>query len=80
MQQGEFENLIGRDLEEWQFTNIKIVYDYYPGLNIPNEMAELYKTGGDILIKDMMSRALRIKDLEEHIAKDLKALEYIKHN
>lgn len=75
----EFENLLDRQVTEEQYIDIEMVYMYYPGIENKEQLAQLYKIGGDPLINDMMERSLKVKELEERIRADRMVLEALKH-
>lgn len=79
MMKSEFENLLDRQVTEEQYNRIETVYMYYPGINNKEQIAQLYKIGGNPLINDMMERALKVKELEERMQADHRMLEDLKH-
>lgn len=79
MMKSEFENLLDRQVTEEQYMDIEMVYMYYPGIETKEQIAQLYKIGGDPLINDMMERAFKVKELEERMQADRMMLEALKH-
>ena len=79
MMKSEFENLIDRKVTDEQYIDIEMVYMYYPGIENKEQIAQIYKIGGDPLINDMIGRAFKIKDIEEKMQADRMALEVLKY-
>ena len=84
----EFVELVGceyNEITESDYQIIETVYTYYPKIENKKHISELYKTFGMILINDMYSRAVEIKEMEKKIfkmkselSKELEKLENLK--
>ncbi len=70
MQKHEFEELIGETITDNQYQIIEEVYMWHPSIKNTSgkeEVAELYKSFGMTIFRDMHKRACRIRALEESI-------------
>jgi len=67
MMQDEFEKMIGKTVTPEDYSNIELVYTFYPGDMMKQVFADLYKAGVMVLIGDMLPRAKKIKDAENEI-------------
>lgn len=65
MMQVDFEEILGKKVTESDFRMIEVVYMWHPSNLSKEAVAELYKKFGMALIKDMMPRADKMKELEE---------------
>ena len=67
MMQDEFEKMIGKTVTPEDYSNIELVYTFYPGDMMKQVFADLYKAGVMVLIGDMLPRAKKIKSAENEI-------------
>jgi len=68
MMKQEFEDKLGAAVTQAEYELIEIVYMYYPGINYASEIVSLFKIGGMLLIKDMLTRAEKIVELENKMS------------
>ena len=67
MTQSEFETLIKSTIPTEDYLVVEEVYMYYPNVKDKKTVADLYKTFGMVIFKDMQSRAEQIMKLEQEI-------------
>lgn len=70
MMKTEFEDLIHGVVTDEEYELIETVYMWHPAIrNISGkeEVAELYKSFGIIIFKDMYPRAMKLKEIDEEI-------------
>lgn len=70
MMKNEFEEMIGGSVTDEEYQLIEEVYMWHPAIRTASgkeEVAELYKSFGLIIFKDMYTRAMKVKDIEEEI-------------
>ena len=67
MMKHEFENLVGKDVSQEIYDKVETVYMNYPGINDKQQILDLYKQFGMVIIADMLPRAQKIQDIEEKI-------------
>lgn len=70
MTKNELENLIHGSLTDEEYELIETVYMWYPAIRNTSgkeEVAELYKSFGLIIFKDMFRRAMKVKEIDEEI-------------
>lgn len=70
MMKNEFENLIHKSLTDEEYELIETVYMWHPAIRNTSgkeEVAELYKSFGLIIFKDMFWRAMKLKEIDEEI-------------
>lgn len=70
MMKNEFENLIHKSLTDEEYELIETVYMWHPAIRNTSgkeEVAELYKSFGLIIFKDMFRRAMKLKEIDEEI-------------
>lgn len=65
----EFERLIEKEVSQETYDKIETVYMNYPGINDKQQIADMYKQFGMVIITDMFPRAKEIQDREEKIHK-----------
>lgn len=65
MMRSDFERLLGRKVAEADFRMIEVVYMWHPSNLSQEAVVALYKEFGMALIKDMLPRADKMKELEE---------------
>lgn len=65
MLKSEFERVLGKEVTEADYRIIDIVYMWHPSNLSKEAVAVLYEEFGMALIKDMMPRADKMKELEE---------------
>lgn len=83
MMKSEFEDLIHGSVTDEEYELIETVYMWHPAIRTTSgkeEVAELYKSFGLIIFKDMFQRAMKLKEINEEIrslnrAKDRLAME-----
>lgn len=79
------DNLAGEDgfavkrVSYSDYNIIETVYMHYPGINTKNDIAELYYGYGMALIKDMLPRAIRMRDLNKQQDDMIQELNRIRH-
>lgn len=61
----EFENILGEKVTENEYLLIEVVYQWHPADFDKEGIAALYKEFGMALIRDMLPRAEKMKQLEE---------------
>ena len=72
MMKAEFEEKIGVTITEDAYRAVELVYMYHPAcdcIHAKERIAELFQIGGMALIRDMVPRAKKCRDLEERISK-----------
>lgn len=70
MTKSEFEYLIHGSVTDEEYELIEIVYMWHPAIRNTSgkeEVAELYKSFGIIIFKDMYPRAMKLKEIDEEI-------------
>lgn len=67
MMQCEFEKLLGKSVPEADYRLIEIVYQFHPSNLSKEATVALYKEFGMALIRDMLPRADKMKELEENL-------------
>lgn len=67
MMQNEFEKLTGLKVSPDTYKKIETVYMWYPGIDNKEQIAELYKQFGPVLINDMYDRATKIDALSSRV-------------
>jgi hypothetical protein len=65
--QCEFEKLLGKSVPEADYRLIEIVYQFHPSNLSKEATVALYKEFGMALIRDMLPRADKMKELEENL-------------
>lgn len=66
----EFEDLIHGSVTDEEYELIETVYMWHPAIRTTSgkeEVAELYKSFGIIIFKDMYPRAMKLKEIDEEI-------------
>lgn len=66
-----------RRLTDSDYSIIETVYMFYPGITTKDAIAELYYRFGMVLIKDMLPRAEKVRDLEIQVRRARLALEEV---
>lgn len=69
MMQCEFEALLGAKVPEADYRLIEVVYQWHPSNLDKNSIVALYKEFGMSLIRDMLPRSDKMKELEERLHK-----------
>lgn len=69
MMKVEFERLIGEEVSQEVYDKVEIVYTNYPGINDKQQIADLYKQFGMVIIADLFPRANEIQSREDKIHK-----------
>ena len=80
MTKKEFEKLVGKEVDDFEYTLIETVYTWYPTISNTNgkqEIATLYSIGGIRLIKDMYATAMAAQSIMNERRKANAQLEYI---
>lgn len=80
MTKKEFENLVGKKVDDFEYTLIETVYTWYPTISNTNgkqEIATLYHIGGIRIIKDMYATAMAAQAIQNERSKVNAQLEYI---
>ena len=80
MTKKEFENLVGKKVDDFEYTLIETVYTWYPTISNTNgkqEIATLYSIGGFRLIKDMYATARASQSIQNERNALNSRLEYI---
>jgi hypothetical protein len=70
MTKSEFEEMIGGSVMDEEYQLIEEVYMWHPAIRNTSgkeEVAELYKSFGIIIFKDMYPRAMKLKEIDEEI-------------
>lgn len=70
MMKTEFEDLIHGVVTDEEYELIETVYMWHPEIRNTSgkeEVAELYKSFGIIIFKDMYPRAMKLKEIDEEI-------------
>lgn len=70
MMKSEFEDLIHGSVTDEEYELIETVYMWHPAIRTTSgkeEVAELYKSFGIIIFKDMYPRAMKLKEIDEEI-------------
>ena len=67
MMQCEFEKLLGKIVPEADYRLIEIVYQYHPSNLSKEAIVALYTEFGMLLIRDMIPRSDKMKELEENL-------------
>ena len=70
MMKTEFEDLIHGVVTDEEYELIETVYMWHPAIRNTSgkeEVAELYKSFGIIIFKDMYPRAMKLKEIDEEI-------------
>lgn len=70
MQKAEFEERIGRTVSDEDYKLIEFVYQWHPVIRNTSgkdEVAELYKSFGMAIFRDMEPRAKKAKKVEEEL-------------
>lgn len=67
MMQCEFEKILGEKVPEADYRLIEVVYMHHPSNLSKEATVALYKEFGMALIKDMLPRADKMKELEENL-------------
>lgn len=70
MMKTEFEDLIHGSVTDEEYELIETVYMWHPAIRTTSgkeEVAELYKSFGLIIFKDMYPRAMKLKEIDEEI-------------
>lgn len=70
MQKTEFEEIIEKQISDADYEVIEFVYQFHPVVSETSgkeEVAELYKSFGMVIFRDMYQRAEMAKELEEKI-------------
>lgn len=70
MMKSEFEDLIHGSVTDEEYELIEAVYMWHPAIRNTSgkeEVAELYKSFGLIIFKDMYPRAMKLKEINEEI-------------
>ena len=70
MMKNEFENLIHGSVTDEEYELIETVYMWHPAIRNTSgkeEVAELYKSFGMVIFKDMYPRAMKLKEIDEEI-------------
>jgi hypothetical protein len=75
MTKQEFENHAGGPVDDDDYGEANIVYMYHPLCNTKEDIGQLWRLGGIVLIRDMMRRALKCRSIHEQITKANEELE-----
>ncbi len=70
MMKNEFEDLIHGSVTDEEYKLIETVYMWHPAIRNTSgkeEVAELYKSFGLVIFKDMYTRAMKLKEIDEEI-------------
>lgn len=70
MTKSEFEYLIHGSVTDEEYELIETVYMWHPAIRNASgkeEVAELYKSFGLVIFKDMYPRAMKLKEIDEEI-------------
>lgn len=70
MTKSEFEYLIHGSVTDKEYELIETVYMWHPAIRNTSgkeEVAEMYKSFGLIIFKDMLRRAMKLKEIDEEI-------------
>ena len=71
----EFEERVQMEIPEEFYEMVEVVYMNYPGIQDKDEIATLFKIGGETLIKDMYPRAKEIQKAETALSRIRKGVE-----
>lgn len=80
MQKCEFEERIDGRVSDEDYKLIEFIYQFHPVINEisgKEQVAELYKSFGIVIFRDMESRAKKAKELEEKIRSARLTLEHL---
>ncbi len=83
MMQVEFQNLIGETVTNEEFEIINTVYTFHPSISETDgkkQIANLYKTFGYRIIKDMLATAIQAEKYESEITNLYFRLEQVKQD
>lgn len=58
----EFTELVGKTISADDYNTIETVYMYYPGIETKTDIANIYKIGGMLMVKDLFKRAAAIME------------------
>lgn len=67
MMKHEFEKLIGKEVSQEVYDKVETVYMNYPGISDKQQIVDLYKQFGMVIITDLLPRAKEIQDREVKI-------------
>ena len=70
MMKQEFEQRIGGTLSDKDYNLIELVYTWHPAISNTtgkDQMAALYMNYGMIIIKDMVTRSIAVRDLDKQL-------------
>ncbi len=65
MTKQEFEERVGAEVLEWEYTVANMVYMYHPLCDCADpkgKIAELFRAGGHMLMAEMTPRAKKVKE------------------
>lgn len=80
MAKKEFEKLVGKEVDDFEYTMVEEVYTWHPSISETNgkqEIATIFKIGGIRIIKDMYATARASQAMQKERAMINSRLDYI---
>ena len=80
MTKKEFEKLVGKEVDDFEYTMVEEVYTWHPSISETNgkqEIATIFKIGGIRIIKDMYATAKCAMNIQHQKDKMRGEMEYL---
>jgi len=71
MMKQEFERLVGKEVNPNTYEKIETVYMNYPGINDKQQIADLFRQFGMVIIEDLLPRAREIQPTRSGTTRDI---------
>lgn len=81
MMKQEFEERLGREVSDSEYTEIEYVYTWHPAISATdgkNQIAEIFKAGGLVVIRSMREAAEMAQDLDAELRHEMEKVRRIK--